>query len=167
MKEVLKYIKDLNHSNREIYIDGWRTNFTCDFNEPATLEEIEHLENEVGYKFPEDFRKFLLETNGICFLGYCDHWILGIEDIKMIWETNCHDEGVYVIGCILEDYVMINSKEIESGKYMYVSPNICPDEGRALGCNFETFLKRFTNANFSKYWDWFPIYEYVDLGDKE
>ena len=74
-----------------------------------------------------------------------------------------HPNGIYPIGYILEDYIVIKSNEIPSGNYIYAGAACCRDEYFSLNCNFETFFDRYIMANAGNYWRWQAAGEKFDF----
>ena len=64
MKTILKEISTLAVRLDELIYNDEQKNSEWLGNEPALLEEIKLTESQLGVQFPEDYKNFLLTTNG-------------------------------------------------------------------------------------------------------
>lgn len=165
IRDILDYMRKLSDNKIELYRDGEISVFNAILNAPVNKEYINYFEESIGYQLPKDYKEFLLVANGIQFFEAADFEIFDLEYVKELMKFNEYSDGVYVIGSILEDYILINSKEIESGKYLYFGSSILPQECISFNHNFEMFLKNFIGANFQNYWSWFDHHytKFVDF----
>ena len=161
--EIMKVIKKMNDEKYQTYHgNGFFTEFTCTFNDPATIEEIDEFEKDYNIVIPPDFKEFLLTTNGMNLLE--DINIYGLGDILMILETGIYKEGVYAIAYYNGDNIVINSADVSEGKYLYTGDHDSVDEFIFLNTNFETMLDRLISINGRIYWDWFDGYKFHNFG---
>lgn len=135
------------------------------FLQTSYTRSYKRVRRKNGIIFPEAMKEFFLISNGVTLFDdrYSD--ILGLDDIQLIIDTDVHKKGVYIIASINEDYVAINSKDVQSGKYLYAGDAILPDEFRALDIDFITFLDRLLSNNQHSFWNWFNYQKYYDFGN--
>lgn len=139
--------------------------FDCQFNQPAKKEDIEAFELSTGCLIPQDYKELLLISNGIHFLVNGELDLFGLEEMKELIRVSYYKKGVYPIGCILGDYIVINSDEINSKKYLYVGDQILADEFQCFGYDFTTFLQNYLMLNFHNYWRLSLDMKFHDFGD--
>ena len=142
--------------------------FVCKYNPPLTLEEIRSFESKNKCIIPEDYKAFLLESNGMKFNISGELSLFSIQEIVeslKIMHDMCdgYKKGIYPIGFCLDDNIVIKSDEIPTGKYIYACDCYCGDEYFSLDCNFETFLDRYLITNACKYWRWIYPREYFNF----
>lgn len=130
--------------------------FIIAFQTPATEAAITSFEKKTGCKIPEDYKKFLLFTNGVIFYGAGDFRLFDIDEVLEVTMMMEYKKGIYIIGYFLEDYIVVNSDEISTGKYLYFGPAIFATDFKPFEHNFEVFLDRLLMSQIQKYWDWFP-----------
>ena len=168
---IKQTIEALKQIQEKVYIgEGCFDEFVFEFNPPATLDEIRMFEFENSLIVPEDYLNFLLASNGMQFYEAGDFTFRGIREIsemlKFMKESGVgYKDGIYPIAYILEDYIVIKSDEIPSGKYMYAGSCCCVDEYFSLGCNFETFFDQYIIANACNYWRWQPHSEKFNFSE--
>ncbi len=163
IEKTLKAMVEIDKNKPSAYIgEGQFDTLYLDFKKPATEADIVNFEEITGCVLPEDYKKFLLFTNGLIFFRAGDFRLFGIDEVIEVQRGMDYKNGVYAIGCILEDYIVINSDEVNSGRYLYYGPAVSSSDFRAFGHNFEIFLDRLLMSQIEKYWDWFPN-EYHDF----
>lgn len=163
MKDILEYIKEMDENERKICVDNCIEEFSCEFNNPSNDDEIKEFERITRCNIPKELKEFLLICNGLSFFDIGGYGLFSLNEMMEVYNTDVYLKEIYVIGSFADDYIIINSKEIDTKNYMYVTDSICPDECIKLNCNFEEFLRRFTSANFSKYWRWSVEPKYIDF----
>jgi cell wall assembly regulator SMI1 len=98
----IEWLKSLNSSLR--------------FRTPATLQEIEDAEREIGMSFPEDLKELLLETNGFSFGEYDDTFLESVHGIVVLNTTarpdNVLDEFMPTSGLFFFGGGLINGDEL-------------------------------------------------------
>ena len=162
--EALKQIKGQSYIG-----EGYFQEFNCKFNPPSTIKEIKTFEKKNKCTIPEDYLEFLLKNNGLNFNeGDRFH---SLEEIVEVLKSRAeafvpYKKGIYPIAYILEDYIVIKSDEIHTGKYMYAGSCCSTDEYYSLNCNFETFLDHYIIANANNYWQWSYSSEYFNFVDE-
>lgn len=98
-------------------------------NAPASLDDIESLEREMGYTLPEDFKAYLLVHNG--------------QDDPSRLQTFCEEGNILSIHSIIETYRMLNdiNESDSSGASDWWARNYLPItdcEGDHLAIDLET-----------------------------
>ena len=149
--EVLKQLQGHVHYIGEDIFGEW----SFEYDKPATEDEIELFEKTIAI-LPDDYKEFLKTTNGMSF---CTGSLYSLEWIVKVRETMDFKKGIYPIGYVLEDYIVIKSDEIPSGNYMYVGYAYASDEYFSLHCSFETFFDRFTIISGDNFWTWQECWE--------
>ena len=160
----LNFLKDRlskNNGLMEIYTgNGEYEEVKCTFREPVTIEQINEIESKSGWTFPEDYKEFLLITNG-CKLF--DHPCYGGENelyrLEDLIECNYEDpfEDCFSIAYVYAENIVINSERFRSGdpNYLFVKGKIDHfHEAEPLNMNFEMWLDRFIICQGSKFWNW-------------
>lgn len=150
VKKIVEATKNISN----VYIgSGLFAEWSCKYNPPVTEDEINKFEHEVAI-IPNDFKEFLMTTNGMRFFSSGDYSFYSLQEITEMQISMDYISGIYPIGYILEDYIVIKSDEISSGNYIYVGDACCHDEYFSLNCNFESFFDRYIMANAGNYWRW-------------
>ena len=138
-----------------VYIgSGTFDNWECTYKSPVTEDEIKKFEKEVAV-IPADYKEFLTTTNGIIFFNSGDFTFFSLQEVTETQKIMDFKNGIYPIGYVLDDYIVIKSDEISTGCYIYAGDACCRDEYFSLNCDFATFLDRYVMANASNYWRWF------------
>lgn len=132
--------------------DGMFADFGFKYNKPAKEFDINKFIEE-GVIIPEDYKDFLLITNGISFYDTIDS-LFAIEEVIALKEELNFKEGIYPIGYVLEDYIVIKSDEVSTGEYIYVGDSYCCDEYFPLHTDFINFIDRLFITGGSNYWRW-------------
>ena len=157
---IEKTLEALKQIQGQIYIgEGSVLEFSCRFNPPATMIDIKKFESDFECVVPKDYMRFLLTSNGMQFYEAGDYMFYSTqkiaENLKMMSIAySSYIKGIYPIAYICEDYIVIKSDEISSGKYIYAGSCYMRDEYYSLDCNFETFFERYVISNACSYWRW-------------
>lgn len=115
------------------------------FYPPATKEQVKELENQLGCDLPQDYKDFLLTSNG--FEGFIGDFYAILEPVEKIYEdtnTSCSEFFPWAI------YIGSNGSSemcvIDKGanpKTFGILPYIGKDEDYiSLGETFESFINR-------------------------
>ncbi|ASB89506.1 uncharacterized protein S101395_02999 [Bacillus sonorensis] len=123
------------------------------FNDPATEEEIEHLESVFKVKFPNDYKEFLRLHNGMDIIDGIE--VLSINDVIQYNEVQDLPEGCVLIGYHFDGRYVIDTKRYHIGlDYMFYLDPIDPfEEAEDLGSNFEIWFDRLLSSNGNKFWE--------------
>lgn len=142
--------------------EGYVFQAKCTFNSPVTEEEIHQFEKDTNWKLPMSFKQFLLKNNGArlfkhvkCGGGY---ELLGLDEIRDN-HLDYMPEKWYPISINNGDYLFIDSSKVEKGKDDYLvyfehDSDICPENGRRILLNFETWLDRLIVSQGAEFWSW-------------
>lgn len=79
--------------------------------EPATLEEIQEAEKVVGYNFPEELKKLLLEMNGDKWLLFSTEKIIECVTLNREYLSGCYEDierHIFFAGNGCGDYYCYN-----------------------------------------------------------
>ncbi|MDQ0112464.1 SMI1/KNR4 family protein [Paenibacillus harenae] len=140
--------------------EGYLTQATCKFNEPANENDLLEFQKKLGYKLPEDYFNFLTICNG-CSLF--DHPQYGGEAYLYKWqdiEDATYEEpyeGYIKIAYIYQDNIVIDLKAYREGSHNYLMVKGHIDhfhEARPLNMNFELWFDRFIICQGDKFWNW-------------
>lgn len=140
--------------------DGDYGEVECTFYDPVTIEQINELEAKTGWILPEDYKRFLLITNGCKLFDHPDYG--GENDLyrlEELIEFNYEDpfEGCFSIAYIYSENIVINSERYRNGdpNYLFVKDKIDQfHEAEPLNMNFEMWLDRFVICQGNKFWNW-------------
>lgn len=160
----LKKRLEENNQMIEVYCgEGYVEKCTCKFNEPATLEEIAAFEEKTGWVIPEDYKNFLLITNGCRLFDHPEYGgenhLYSLDEI-ISYAVDEPFEGRYTIAYLYGDHLVIDSNLYQKGhpNYLLVKDKIASfKDAFELHMNFELWFDRFIISQGSKFWTW-PIY---------
>ena len=166
IKNTIKAVKEIQEKNLTAYIgDGTFVPFKIDANQPAKEADINNFEKAMNCVIPNDYKEFLLFSNGLIFMEAGDFELFDLDTIISTNKCMSYKKGAYVIGTFLGDYILINSDEINSSNYLYAGPNILYDSFISFGHDFDTFLERLIMTQVQKYWDWYPKTKYFNFSE--
>lgn len=161
MKKLINALKQMNN---KVYIGGGEfEKLNCKFNSPASEDTLKKFETCTNCILPNDYKEFLKNSNGLLFFESADFIFYDINEIIQFKKSNNFKEEIYPIGYILEDNIVINSKEIVTGKYLYVGDAFSGDEYYSLECDFKTFFDRLIVSNINNFWRWNYGREYYNF----
>jgi hypothetical protein len=150
IKLLIEAIKKINE---ELYIgNGNFEKFNYTFYEPVDKEDLKRFECKYNCTLPEDYKNFLLITNGIMFYNSADFKLFNLDEVIEDKEYMGFKEGIYPIGYILEDYIAIDINTENNN--IYVGNACSGDEYYSLNCNFTVFMDRLIISNITNYWTW-------------
>lgn len=164
----MKYIIDhtinslkqrLQENNGLIRIQCTEAYRTCKFFHPKTENEIALFENELGYKLPGDYSRFLQITNGCRFFEHSEYggesYLYSLNEIYGLTYEEPND-GFLKIGYFYQDNIVIDLKAFHAGNqnYLLVKGEFDQfDKARKLNMNFEIWLDRFIMSQGSLFWN--------------
>ncbi|MCU4668674.1 SMI1/KNR4 family protein [Bacillus paralicheniformis] len=137
---------------------------TFHFEDPASPQAISDLEKKLGVTFPNDYKEFLLQHNGMKMFDGVE--ILNIEGIIEYNEVQDFPEGYVLIGYHFDGrYVIDTSKSRNGLGYMlYLDSIDAIEDAVNLDSNFEIWFDMLVSSNGTKYWEVSPnIQEYYKL----
>lgn len=79
--------------------------------QPATVSEIQEAENVVGYNFPDDLKKLLLEMNGDGWLLFSTEEIIKTTSLNREYLLECYEDieqHIFFAGNGCGDYYCYN-----------------------------------------------------------
>ena len=154
---ILNIIKKLNCQNSKIYHHGLESDYSFTLNDGCTLNEVDKLESDIKYNLPNDYRQFMLATNGLTLCSITtSSRIFGIEEIYEVKETfNIYSKNMLAISscCDGQIHIMIDL-ESSINKNIYIHEIMDGDYLYSIGCGFVEFLNRFILTYGSAFWEW-------------
>ena len=140
-------------------------------NKITTYDEINSSEEKLKIVFPKEYKEFLTMTKGIRWISSSNFGIpyfvmFNLESVASMIERSILQNGVYSIGMMAYDNIVINSSEVSTGKYIYACSSVQGDNFKPLGTDFITFLDRAISVNFQRYWDWNSSAKIYDFSKK-
>lgn len=166
-KIVQTLLQTMDRHNRHTLVQrgGRLISATSSVNHPIEEENVQQLEESIGYRLPGDYRIFLMKFNGAkIFQELLDGENIGggielfsIQEIVENLEYMDSKIQFLQIGYVEQRYLTISLEAMEKKNlnYLYLQENI---EGpRPLHLNVEIFLDRYIVSQGSVFWDW-PIY---------
>jgi len=162
-KTMSSLMKRLESNNNLLILqleEGYITEATCTFNEPASDKDINDFSKLIGQELPDDYIQFLKITNG-CRLF--DHPKYGGENyiysLKEMMPNTYEelDKRYLKIGYFYQESLFIDFKLHISGtgNYLFVKDSIEQfSKGRALNMNFELWFDRFVINQGAKFWNY-------------
>lgn len=164
VEKTINSLKERLNKNEgliEIYRgEGRVEQVKCTFNAPTSTKEIESFEKDTGFILPDDYKRFLLISNG-CSLF--DHPYYGGEsylyDLDTILEEYIEEthEGCFTIGYFYTENIVVNSDRYREGNKNYLMVKEKIDqfiEARDLNMNFELWLDRYVISQGRNFWKW-------------
>ncbi|MBC1318119.1 SMI1/KNR4 family protein [Listeria booriae] len=158
INKVLKNLENNYKPNASVELesaDGEICNVVCEYNLPATKEDLESLEKYVDATIPEDYKVFLNAYNGARLLAtYEESMIITSEGLKLFDVANAIDNSRNLdfeakdiaVGIFLDDYwIVLNATENIISVWEY-------GEKTDLNLRFEQFVDRFMNSGRRAFW---------------
>lgn len=148
---ILQCLNSIEHNNK-IYYHGLNINYDFSLNNAIDLCKINELEESISYKLPDDYKEFMLKSNGINLSNYAR-----LFDIDTIYSYrkifDCYSANMLLIGeCYSGSaHILI---ELNSLNIYVLNDIIGDDYFQALNCNFTEFLNRFTITYGFDFWNW-------------
>jgi len=155
--EILDTIKALSHHKSKVYFAGGDVEYGFDFRDACTQKQVEELEKSIGYKLPNDYKQFLLYTNGLeLSTNYISSRLCCMDEIYQIISIfDMRPDKFLVIGeCAgASVHVAINLAE-EGKRNIYIVDIIADEHFHRLNCDFRTYLDRFIATYGDTFWEW-------------
>jgi len=150
-----------NNELLELQLDeGYLTQATCKFSEPASENDLLEFQKKLGYKLPNDYINFLMITNGCSLFDHPQYggesYLYKWQDIKKVTYEEPND-GYLKIAYIYQDDIIIDLKAYNNGSNNYIMVKGHIDyfhEARPLNMNFELWFDRFIISQGVKFWNW-------------
>lgn len=144
--------------------EGFNEKAKCSFEEPATIEEITKAEKEFKFKFPDDYKQFLLLHNGATIFSRLDEdgrelggelWLFSIDEVREAIEDYELKKGNYLpIGSVFDQSLAISSEPLKKGSLNYLCIAEIVDEYESIELNLELFLSRYITSSGQNFWEW-------------
>lgn len=166
LKTTLNGLIERLKDNKKIYAqieEGYLLQLSCDFREGATESQIVEFEQRTGWIIPDDYREFLMFSNGARILSDSSEdngiHLLSLNEIEEATEPYYYEHEYYIIGFTQNGHLLIDSEVCEKGtkKINYLSwiESTSSEEDKLdLGSNFEIWLDRFVIAQGANFWEW-------------
>ncbi|MBC2327229.1 SMI1/KNR4 family protein [Listeria booriae] len=158
INKVLKNLENNYKPNAPVELesaDGEICNVVCEYNLPATKEDLESLEKYVDATIPEDYKVFLNAYNGVRLLAtYEEGMIIKAEGLELFDVANVIDNSRNLdleakdiaVGIFLDDYwIVLNATENIISVWEY-------GEKTDLNLRFEQFVDRFVKSGRYAFW---------------
>lgn len=134
---------------------GYIYDAKCVFYDPVLDQEFEQFMQKVNFRLPEDYIRFLKNTNGCRLFDDAQYGgeavLYGLQELFRTYEEA--NTGYLKIACIYQDHIFIDLKSSMKGapNYIMIGEN---QEYRPLNMNFELWFDRLVVAQGSKFWEW-------------
>ncbi|MBV7509621.1 SMI1/KNR4 family protein [Bacillus sp. sid0103] len=171
LNDTLNGLKKRLDKDHTIYIQqtqGLTYEVTCEFNPPASIDEIKMLEERLGWSLPQDYKEFLLRHNGANLLFqpgigegielYSIEQILEMRESHQ--EMEVFEKDFYSIGTCRDGMILINAElckpnpNRDSNYLNWLMDCSSEEDIIDLKTNFEIWLDRIIAAQGDDYWNW-------------
>ncbi|MGE7270242.1 SMI1/KNR4 family protein [Brevibacillus panacihumi] len=161
---VLNTLKSRVEQNQTIVqlLNGECAEVSFYWEEPASVKEIEEVNQKIGWSIPEEYKSFLLMHNGAS-LFINDGGTMRLYPLNEIvdyynesQENNYgHPAHWYLIGVYhgVAEYLYIDSERVKQGRKDYLIFESIGDFTR-LKCDFEEWLDRLIVCQGEQFWLW-------------
>lgn len=157
---IIEILKRLNEKGSAIYFYGEERDYKFNFYGGNSPEKVDKLEQDLGYSLPDDYRRFLLITDGMDFnlSGFSSRlfdisWVVKARAVD--GEFNLYSDNFLVIGdCHEGNFKILIDLTCESEKNIFVADSYDSEYFYGLGISFATFLNRFVLTFGSAFWEW-------------
>jgi len=147
---ILETLRELSQTPGKIYYYGKNSiDYSFNFQEKCTLEEIGKFEKSIGHPLHDDYKQFLRETNGLYLSTLAVSYLPGIDFILHIREVfDMYPKNLIVVALLYDgDAHALLDLEASANKCMYIQDPIHMDEPmKKLNCSFTEFLHRFVSS---------------------
>ncbi|CAN2249280.1 Knr4/Smi1-like domain-containing protein [Bacillus subtilis] len=129
---------------------------TFRFRDPSSPQEISNLEKKLGVTFPNDYKEFLLQHNGMEMFDGIE--LLSTEGIIDYNGVQDFPGGYVLIGYHYDGRYVIDTNKSKNGLgYMLYLDSIDDIEDAVnLNSNFEIWFDTLVSFNGTKYWEVSP-----------
>jgi len=155
--EILDTIKALSSYKSKIYFAGMEAEYSFGFSDACTHKQIEGLEKSLGRSLPEDYKQFLIYTNGLDLpTGISSSRLCSLREIRQIMSIfNWFPSDFLPIGMCADGTICVTINLSEQGRQNIYIIDVMADECfRRLNCDFRTFLDRFIATYGNAFWEW-------------
>lgn len=140
----------------EIYCFRWNT--------PAATEDIQAFENKNECSLPDDYKEFLLTSNGAILYQseYEDdgYKLLSLEEMETVTREmrehgyNILDKCYCFLQCLFGDDVLLLNLQKETEYIIDGDVGYPSEEWAYIGSDINTFFIRLCQCNGAMYWRW-------------
>lgn len=134
------------------------------WNSPATAEDIQAFENRNECSLPNDYKEFLLTSNGAILYKseYEDdgYKLLSLEEMEEVTQE-MKDEGYDIsdkcycfLQCLFSNDVLLFDLQKEANYIMDGDRGYPSDEWEYISSDISTFFIRLCQCNGAMYWRW-------------
>jgi len=153
---MMSIIKKLSGYNQHIYYHGSNIDYSFVLHDSCTLQEVDKLESTYKHKLPDDYKQFLLTSNGLNLSQFVSSRIFSVDeiyDVKNVFSS--YPENIIIIGACCDATVHIGI-DLCSDKEnnIFVHDIMDSDSLNSIHCGFAQFLNRFIITYGSSFWEW-------------
>ncbi|KAA6446954.1 SMI1/KNR4 family protein [Bacillus swezeyi] len=166
---TLNGLKKLLNEKNEITLlsrEGDVREAVCNFNNPASEEEIGEFEERTAIELPSDYKEFIKIHNGAdifdllyagCNIGGGLH-LFSLNEVEESLKklTYLKKEHVPIAHLLEGSLLLVDQKILKANNrnYLVLFSGL---EYKPLNSNFELFIDRFVLSQGENFWEW-PIY---------
>lgn len=166
-KNVMNILKELvKKTNEKVMVKSVLGEETYCFiwNDPATAEDIQAFESRNGCSLPNDYKEFLLTSNGAILYKseYEDdgYKLLSLEEMEEVTQEmkddgyDISDKCYCFLQCLFCDDVLLLDLQKEADCIIDGDVGYPADEWEYIGLDINTFFIRLCQCNGTMYWRW-------------
>lgn len=165
--DIMNILKELvNRVNEKVMVKtvlGEETYYFM-WNAPATAEDIQAFENRNKCSLPDDYKEFLLISNGAIVYKseYEDdgYKLLSLEEVEEVTQEmkddgyDISDKCYCFLQCLFSDDVLLLDLQKETNYIMDGDVGYPSGEWEYIGSDINTFFIRLCQCNGAMYWRW-------------
>jgi len=152
---AVKSLMFLSATKPKVFFHGLTRDCKYEFKEGCCPDDINRLEEYIGYTLAEDYKQFLQYTNGMEFSPFVASPLFDVESVyqaRAIFDQ--YPTNFLVIGSCCDGAFNIMIKlDGNSDACMYFH-EIGSEYLGHINCNFTTFFNRFVMTHGSPFWEW-------------
>lgn len=165
--DIMNILKELvNKVNEKVMVKTLLGEETYYFmwNAPATAEAIQAFENRNECSLPNDYKEFLLTSNGAILYKseYEDdgYKLLSLEEVEEVTQEmkddgyDISDKCYCFLQCLFSDDVLLLDLQKETNYIMDGDVGYHSDEWEYIDSDVNTFFIRLCQCNGAMYWRW-------------
>lgn len=153
---IIDAMKQINKTGSKIYRAGSILDYGVSLDSPCSNEQLEELENCIGYKLPADYRQFLLLTNGLRLSSlFVSSRFFCLEELYSVRASLTPPPCFLTIGTCADATIDISINLDDNDFSNIYTYDIMGDvHFNRLNCGFCIFLDRFITTYGSTFWEW-------------
>lgn len=165
--DMMNILKELvKRANEKVMVKSVLGEETYCFmwNAPATAEAIQSFENRNKCSLPNDYKEFLLISNGAILYKseYEDdgYKLLSLEEMEEVTQEmkddgyDISDKCYCFLQCLYSDDVLLFDLQKETNYIIDGDVGYPSDEWEYIGSDINTFFIRLCQCNGAMYWRW-------------